>query len=132
MALWACTAASALALGLVLSGCSSIPDEVNPVSWYKGVAGWFGGDETAAEATPETTAETKAAEAKTEPGAKQSFPTLAQVPQKPVNVTSLEERRKVMQGLAADRENARYTDEAGAAPAPSAPATAPAAEVAAA
>lgn len=41
---------SALAVGMsvavvaLLSGCSYVPDAVNPVEWYKGVAGWFGDD----------------------------------------------------------------------------------------
>ncbi|MHC8509743.1 MAG: OmpA family protein [Rhodospirillales bacterium] len=28
-----------------LVACSSVPDEVNPISWYEGVAGWFDDDD---------------------------------------------------------------------------------------
>jgi len=39
----------------LLAGCSSVPDAVNPVEWYKGVAGIFGGPEKRPElATPRT------------------------------------------------------------------------------
>jgi outer membrane protein OmpA-like peptidoglycan-associated protein len=90
-----------------------MPDEVNPVSWYHGVEGWFEDEDQTAEAAGPA----KAEEA---PGAKQSFPTLAQVPQKPADVTSVEQRQKIMEGLAADREHAQYAEEGGAATAPAA------------
>jgi flagellar motor protein MotB len=106
--------ASLLVLGLFLSGCSSVPEEINPVSWYHGVEGWFGDEDQTAEA-PAAPAPAKAEES---PGAKQSFPTLAQVPEKPADVTSLEQRRKIMEGLAADRQHAEYADEGEAATAP--------------
>ena len=45
---------AAILAGL-LAGCSSVPDAVNPVEWYKGVAGLFGGPEKRPElATPRT------------------------------------------------------------------------------
>lgn len=36
-----------VAIAALIAGCSYVPDAVNPVEWYKGVAGWFGDDEPA-------------------------------------------------------------------------------------
>ena len=30
---------------LMLSGCSNVPDALNPVEWYKDATGWFGDEE---------------------------------------------------------------------------------------
>lgn len=106
--------AAAIAVLVVLgtvSACSYVPDAVNPVQWYKGVAGWFGEDE-------EPEAETRTAEATAMPGPsgeEQSFPTLAEVPERPVPATTLAERRRIMEGLTADREHARYAEDLAAA-----------------
>jgi flagellar motor protein MotB len=98
-----------MALGL-LGACSYVPDALNPVEWYKGMAGWFEDEEErgAAEVAKAGPVEV--------PGAQQSFPTLADVPEKPVPMTTVEERRRLMQGLAGDREHARYLDEVGPEP----------------
>jgi outer membrane protein OmpA-like peptidoglycan-associated protein len=79
----------ALAAGLALAGCASAPSAVKP--WT-----WFGGGDAAA--TPG-------------PGADQPYPNLADVPDRP-KAPSAEEQRRMAQGLLADREAARYTDEA--------------------
>ena len=90
-----------------LAACSSVPDAVNPVEWYRGVAGVFEGDEAQQER-----AEAGAARAATPlPGTNQPYPNLASVPNRPV-VTPSAERGKIAQGLAADRENARYAESA--------------------
>lgn len=91
--------AGALAL---LGGCSSVPDAVNPVEWYKGTRDWISGDSN--------TVEVKQAKATPVPGADKPFPKLNAVPDRPA--PSIEaEREKMASTLVADRESARYTDE---------------------
>jgi outer membrane protein OmpA-like peptidoglycan-associated protein len=102
----ASVALAALAALWLLSACSSVPDAANPVKWYKGVAGWVSGEEEPA------ASETAEAPATPEPSeGKQSFPTLAEVPERPIPTTTLEERRRMMEGLAADREHALYAED---------------------
>lgn len=103
------------------AGCSSVPDAVNPVEWYRGasdaVGGVFGGEPEAGKTAgdPGTSADT-------------SYPNLASVPPRPTPSTTAEQREALKQGLVADRANARYTEPAASAPAASAPAaSAPAA-----
>jgi outer membrane protein OmpA-like peptidoglycan-associated protein len=94
--------------GLLLGGmtaCSAVPDAVNPVEWYRGVSGLFEDDDAQLER-----AEERAARAATPlPGTNKPYPNLATVPGRP-NYTPAAERNKVAQGLAADRENARYAE----------------------
>ena len=71
---------------LALSACSSFPSWTKP--WT-----WFGGSSTPQEAP-----------------SSQPYPKLSAVPAKP-QVTPDEERKKLMQGLVADRTNAVHTDE---------------------
>lgn len=42
-------AATAAVLGVALSGCSSVPDAVNPVKWYEQTTDFFSGDNQAAQ-----------------------------------------------------------------------------------
>lgn len=88
-----------------LAGCSSVPDAVNPVEWYRGVSGWFESDEDQAQRGQ---AQTAAETAPPLPGANRDYPNLASVPERPKSVTSSEDRSRVSNGLVADRENARY------------------------
>jgi outer membrane protein OmpA-like peptidoglycan-associated protein len=93
-----------LTLGAIalLGGCSSVPDAVNPVEWYKGTRDWITGDDN--------TVEVKQAKAKPVPGADKDFPNLNAVPDRPA--PSIEaEREKMASTLVADRDSARYTDE---------------------
>jgi len=103
---------------LGLTGCSLVPDALNPVEWYHGasntVGGWFG-DEEKPKAGDEQSA---AADAGSSPNA--AYPNLATVPQRPTPSTTAEEREALRKGLVADRANARYTGS------PQTPATAPA------
>ena len=114
--------ASAVAVSglILLTGCSSLPDALNPVEWYEGatdtVGGWFSDDEASAEA-PRTPAEG-------------DFPNLASVPERPVPSTTEQEREGLTRGLIADRDNARYTDSASATAPASAPSTATATAIA--
>lgn len=98
--------AIAVAAGFTLSACSSVPDAVNPVEWYKGTVDFFSGEDE------ETTADEKKPEL---PGDKEAdYPNLSSVPEKPV-ATPEAEREKVTEGLVADNQNARYTDNPAAA-----------------
>lgn len=89
-------------IALSTGGCSSVPDAVNPVEWYKGTRDWVSGDDKAATAKPP--------EAKPVPGAEKAFPKLDSVPERPPQSTSAE-REKMANSLIADRDTARYTDE---------------------
>lgn len=94
------------------AGCSSVPDAVNPVEWYRGasdaVGGMFG-DEPEAGQTPG------------DPGtsANTAYPNLSTVPPRPTPSTTAEQREALKQGLVADRANARYTEPAPGAASPS-------------
>jgi len=94
------------AAALLLSGCSSVPDYANPVEWYNSasdsVGGWFEDEDEAFE-------EGSAADAGTSPD--EEYPNLASVPDRPTPSTTAEEREAIRDGLTADRENARYTDD---------------------
>jgi len=99
--LWA--VAGTLAMALVLSGCSSVPDAINPVKWYENTVEFFSGEDDAEETRGQASREAV-------PGADQPFPNLATVPDRP-EVSSAEERRQVAQGLVADSERRRYAQE---------------------
>lgn len=82
-----------LVMLMLLGGCSSVPKAVNPVHWYDSVVG-------------------SGSEAKTaEDAGSQPFPSLSSVPERPAP-TPIDERTDVMEGLVADRENARHAGEA--------------------
>lgn len=91
---------AALALVLVAGmslGACSVPQWANPVDW-------FGDDEPApAPAAGSGAAATQASA--------ERFPNLGRVPPRPVEVTSEGERRRALDTLAADRDNARHTDQ---------------------
>lgn len=99
-------ATSLLLLSLMgFAGCSSVPDAVNPVEWYRGASEWFESDKDQAQRDQANTAKETAPPL---PGSDKPYPNLSSVPERPRSVTSAEERNKVQQGLAADRANARY------------------------
>ena len=97
-----------LVLVATLGGCSFVPDWAdptdwsyrwaNPVNWYEGV---FGQDDSAIAVTTDSGV----------PGEDDDFPSLNSVPDRPITVETSEERAAVAEGLVADREQARYTDE---------------------
>ena len=84
---------------LVLSGCSAVPDYANPVEWYRSAVDVFDDD-----VPPPPPAEDV-------PGAHEAFPSVGEVPEAPAREVALSELEAVGEGLAADREDAQYTDE---------------------
>jgi len=98
------------ALSIGLAACSSLPDWANPVEWYDTA---FNDDAAA----PPMSARKVVAQPASEPAAKMAkkedkeFPALKVVPAKVPMATSTAARKKIADGLAADREGAKYTDE---------------------
>lgn len=95
---------AAAAAGLLLAGCSSLPDAVNPVAWADSITGTGPRGEV--------------------PGQDADYPNLASVPDGPRDTTSQASRAAIAAGLVADRENARYTDQVLRGGVPTAPAPA--------
>tara|TARA_B100000676_G_scaffold284482_1_gene312212 strand:+ start:1729 stop:3015 length:1287 start_codon:yes stop_codon:yes gene_type:complete len=84
---------TAMASGLVLlTSCADWLDDLDPNDWYSTAAG-----EDAAETSGEV------------PGESDEYPSLAEVPEKPQNVSSAAEIDLVAESLAADLANAQYT-----------------------
>ncbi len=84
-----------VATSFLLGGCGSIPDVVNPFTWFED-------DEPVAQP----------AAGAPKPGsstANKAYPKLGTVPKRPPSLES--QQSKIAQGLAADIENARYTDQ---------------------
>lgn len=109
---------------MLLAGCSSVPDAVNPVEWYRGATSLFDEEETPASGRP---AESQDDKSQTDA---QAYPNLGSVPARPDDISSPSDRRATRQGLVADRDQARYTDQQpanaiGADSSPGIPRTAP-------
>jgi flagellar motor protein MotB len=95
-----------VALTALLSGCSSVPDALNPVEWYKGARDAIVGDEE-----EKKVVDRKSSDDQSVPGASESFPKLSSVPDRP-KATAEEERKRIADGLVADREESRkYSSE---------------------
>lgn len=92
------TTGSVVLTALLMAGCSSVPDAVNPVEWYKDVSGLVtgSGDSTTAGSND------RAVEGE--------FPKVSSVPEPPKPM-SPEERKDIARGLVADRANAKYTED---------------------
>lgn len=93
--------AALLVAMLGLAGCGSWAD---PTEW-KDPTGWFGDDDASAQPVPSGNIARDAG------GNAERFPNLARVPPRPVEMSANSERRQAVDSLAADRANARYTDE---------------------
>lgn len=93
--------AALLVAMLGLAGCGSWAD---PTEW-KDPTGWFGDDDASAQPVPSGNIARDAG------GNAERFPNLARVPPRPVEMSAGSERRQAVDSLAADRANARYTDE---------------------
>lgn len=91
------TTVAALASVLFVSACSSVPDAVNPVEWYRSTVDAFSedGEET-------SSAESASAEDQAIPGEDDEFPNLASVPDRP------SARGNVGKGLVADPNAPQY------------------------
>lgn len=82
---------------LAVGGCSQMPDELNPVEWWKGTVELFSGED-----------EDQLAETPPPPGGDKDFPKLSRVPERP---RAPEDSASVVEGLVADRKRARYSSE---------------------
>lgn len=88
-----------LFVAALLAGCSSVPDAINPVEWYKDATDMVTGRDRPEVASPRP--------------AKGEFPDVNQAPDV--------ERRAVPKGLMGDRGNAKYADPVRREPAPTKP-----------
>lgn len=93
------TSASLLTLG-ILAGCSSVPDALNPVEWYRDASDLIAGDNDASATTDSGSAQTDTSI----PGENEAFPDLASVPERPSVVTG----DAVAEGLIADPNKPEY------------------------
>jgi outer membrane protein OmpA-like peptidoglycan-associated protein len=84
-----------------VSACSSVPDVVNPVSWYRDATGVSKNDDLGKGQN----------ENNLEEGSNEPYPNLANVPEAPSNALSGVDRDKLVSSLAADRDNAKYSDD---------------------
>lgn len=92
---------------LLLAGCGSIPESVNPVDWWHDLQGG-----KIAEQRPPP------------PGAIDPYPNLATVPVRPA-FTDVATRNRMTEGLVADRAHAQYEQAQAPLPDPSTPGVAP-------
>ena len=93
-----------LAVALMLAGCSWVPDWANPMNAYDAV---FGDDPP-----PPTLAGEKDKQLVTRQSG-DTFPNVGSVPDQAPQTSSAAERRQIVRGLIADKQNARYTDDSG-------------------
>lgn len=101
----------AMAAALALGACSSVPDAVNPVQWYKSAEQAVSGNGQATGDTQAASAEA-GAPAYTPPeisGRNQPFPNLGEGPERPVARTPAE-TGQLTEGLVADRARAQHSE----------------------
>lgn len=91
---------AALSAAALLAGCSSVPDEVNPVEWYRGASAWVAGDEE--ESTASSLAEPATEDV--------PFPNLASVPERPEPTPEPAAVEEMIASLEADRGAAQVAD----------------------
>ena len=93
---------------LTMSGCSTVPDSINPVEWYHGTKRWI----TGADAPVESTADAGSAKpADSKAGADEgASPDLNKTPDRAPKVMPEANREAIIKGLIADRMHARYSD----------------------
>jgi flagellar motor protein MotB len=92
-----------LLLVSLLAGCSTVPDEANPVEWYRSTGEWISGEDAPKE---DTDAAAKIEERPIEKGA--PYPNLASVPQRP----GVKAAPGAEQSLDRDRQQAQSQDAA--------------------
>ena len=89
-------------LGVTLigvSGCSSVPNAINPISWYRDATGLSKNDDLGKGENEENLAA----------GGNQPYPNLASVPSPPDTQLSGIDRDRLKKSLVADRTNAQYS-----------------------
>ena len=84
-----------------LAGCSSVPDALNPINWYRDVMGLSADDDLGDNDNDQNLKE----------GGKEPYPNLASVPAPPDTALSSIDRDKLVDSLVADRNNAKYSAE---------------------
>jgi len=91
----------AAVLAVLLTGCSSVPDAVNPAEWYKSTVDLFSGDKSAGDPEEEARRqrEQQVAEAAGQEQSSKEYPKVS-------DVTKQQESRNL--GLAADPDRPRY------------------------
>jgi outer membrane protein OmpA-like peptidoglycan-associated protein len=97
-----CRAAALVGIVASLGGCSSVPDAVNPVSWYHGVVG---SDDEKPAAKPNALSGDKSV-----PNADKPYPSIGTVPDKPPPPSTEAERAAAAKSLVADNADAHYAD----------------------
>ncbi|MBG04273.1 MAG: hypothetical protein CMM59_09380 [Rhodospirillaceae bacterium] len=90
-------------LGAALVGCSGAGDTTRKVVKNLNPVNWFGDDEEEKEKKP--------LQAGKNSPARQSFPRLGDVPSRPKKPTPEEQTQEIAEGLAADTQNAKYSDQ---------------------
>jgi len=100
-------ALSPFVCGLILAGCSSVPDAVNPVEWYQGVRGWVAGSDT----PPPTPADAMVPQPRSEL-LNAPFPNLASVPERPRPTMDPGATDRAYRSLEADRAESQRLDRA--------------------
>ncbi len=88
---------------LALSGCA-VPDYLNPLTLFE--------DDVAATETEGAAAVRSRADEAEQAAQDGDFPRLSSVPERPTGLSTPGLRQRVVEGLIADRANARYTDDA--------------------
>lgn len=104
---------AAVSAVLTLGACSSVPDAVNPVQWYKSAERVVtGGEQPADDASTSAASADADAPAYTPPeipGRDQPFPNLGEGPERPIVRTPAETGR-LTEGLIADRARSRHAE----------------------
>ncbi|MDC0190487.1 OmpA family protein [Rhodospirillales bacterium] len=93
---------------IVLAGCSSIPDAINPLEWYEAAKNAIIGKKTEEVVTSRkgSTSELVADRGKAAPGSDKPFPSLGSVPERSVGPSG-NRRKKIAESLVSDREDTR-------------------------
>jgi outer membrane protein OmpA-like peptidoglycan-associated protein len=86
---------------LGLAGCSSLPNAVNPISWYRDLTGASKNDDLGKNQNQQNLQE----------GSNEPYPNLGNVPAEPDTALSSVDRDKLVNSLIADRNNAEYSTE---------------------
>ena len=96
------------AVAFMLVGCSSIPDAINPVQWYEAARNAILGNEKEeiVRSGKVSTDETSSDRGKVLHGSQKSFPSLGNVPERPIASDGIK-RKIIVDGLVADRDGAK-------------------------